>query len=200
MILDFIIIAVIIGISLFLLEWATIYFHIPKPLSRKIAHTGISVLIIGLSILFGWQLFVYVGALFFFFLLALRLFYPLKSLSDRSVESIGEIVYPLGIMVSALVCQTQMDFVVTILILGISDTVAFYIGSNFKSKVLIFNKTLLGSAGFFFSTFAILLLAASPFSAVFLALGLTSVELFSPKGLDNLSVPAVVALLLTLVS
>jgi len=194
--LDLIIIIVLLAVSLYLLELATVYFHLPKPLSRKIAHTGNSFLIIGLSLIFDWRLFVYVGLIFFCALLVLRFIHPLKSLSDRANESIGEIMFPLGIMLTALICQSQLDFIVAVLILGISDTVAFYIGSTFKSKVLLFQKTILGSTSFFVSAFVILLLASSPIVGLCIASCLTLVEFASPKGLDNLTVPVVAVLLL----
>jgi phytol kinase len=194
--LDLIIIIALLAVSLYLLELATVYFHLPKPLSRKIAHTGNSFLIIGLSLIFDWRLFIYVGLIFFCALLILRFIHPLKSLSDRSAESIGEIMFPLGIMVTALVSQNQLDFIVAVLILGISDTVAFYIGRNFKSKVLLFRKTILGSIGFFVSAFVILLLASSPIVGLCIALCLTLVEFASPKGLDNLTIPVIAVLLL----
>jgi len=195
-ILNLVLVTFIIGSSLILLEWATIFFHIPKPLSRKIAHVGNSLLIVSLSFLFDWQVFIYIGVIFFCILLALRLYRPLKSLSDRSRESIGEIVFPLGIAAAAFICQTYLDFTVAVLILGVSDTIAFYVGNSFKSRTLLFNKTLLGSTGFFLSVFIICLFATSPLNSLMIALSLAFVEIVSPKGLDNLSVPGVAALLL----
>lgn len=199
MIIESIIAALCLGFLLGMLEWITTRYNIPKAHSRKAVHITSALLIVALCIVFDWKIFIYLGIIFFFALSILRYIHPLKSLSDRSHVSYGDVVFPVGVSLAALISTSEMDFITTILILGISDTLAYYIGTLFKSKTLINQKTLYGSLGFLVSSFILLLTVISPFSAFYIALILTLTEILSTKGLDNLSVPVLAAILLAII-
>lgn len=188
----------IISVFLVAVEFLTIRFNIPRIHTRKIVHTGSALLIVLVALLFDWRLFILLGPLFFIVLILARRFHPLESLRDRSNESFGEILFPLGVTVAALLCPTQITFVVTVLILGISDTAAFYIGRAIKSPRLLHKKSVAGSLAFFITAFIIALLSTNFPLAVSVAIVTTLVELASPKGTDNLSIPSVAALLFML--
>lgn len=187
-----------LGGFLTLIEWATIHFNIPRMHSRKIVHVGTSLLVVLFALLFGWSLFIVLGALFIIVLGLVRVIHPLESISDRTNESLGEILFPLGVMITAILCQTEQSFLIAILILGLADTLAFYVGSTVRSPQLIYGKTIAGSAAFFAVAFIISLLSGNIFLAFILATAATVAELMGRCGLDNVTVPCVAALVFLL--
>lgn len=198
MILNFFISCVVIVGAIILLEWLTIRFAIPGHHSRKIAHVGTALLVIIISLLFGWKLFILLGSAFVLVMLALYLFLPLKSLSHRHRESLGIVLFPLGVAVAAFITTSQEVFIALIAILGVADTLAYYIGTRIKSTRLALGKTVAGGVAFFVCTVIVLTFVASPQVAFGVALCLTLTELTSPFGIDNASIPIVGALLFTL--
>lgn len=187
-----------LGVFLAFMEWATIHFNIPRIHSRKIVHVGTSLLVILFAHLFGWSLFIFLGALFVVILGLIRLIHPLESISDRTKESLGEILFPLGVMIAASICQTQLSFLTTVLILGLADTFAFYIGNLVKSPQLIHGKTVAGSLAFFAIAFLISLASGNILLAFTLASVTMIAELMGTRGLDNVTVPCVAALVFLL--
>lgn len=185
----------IISVFLIAIEFFTIRFNIPRVHARKIVHTGSALLIVLVALLFDWRLFILLGPLFFVVLILARRFHPLESLRDRSDESFGEILFPFGVTVAVLLCPTQITFIIAVLILGISDTAAFYIGRAIKSPRLLHKKSVAGSLAFLVTAFVIALLSANLPLALGMAVATTLVELASPKGTDNLFIPSVAALL-----
>lgn len=189
---------VCLGAFLAFMEWTTIHFNIPRMHSRKIVHVGTSLLVVLFAHLFGWSLFIFLGALFVIVLGLVRLIHPLESISDRTKESVGEILFPLGVMIAASICQTQQSFLIAILILGLADTVAFYIGCFVKSPQLIHGKTIAGSLAFFIVALIIGLTSGNVLLAFTLAAATTVAELTGTRGLDNVTVPCVAALVFLL--
>jgi dolichol kinase len=102
--------------------------------------------------------------------------------------------------------QNEIFFVLPLIILAISDSLACVLGRKYKSKMLAANKTIMGTVVFFLSTFIIscflLWFPLMEIKSIRMALGLsivtTGVELISPNGSDNLTIPlsVVVSLLL----
>lgn len=126
----------------------------------------------------------------------MRFIHPFISLKDRSVESVGEIVFPIGVAVTAYFAQTQLEFMYIMLIVGISDTLAFYIGKYIKSAHIVFGKTIAGSSAFFVSALVFALLSGSAVTALLVASATTIAELFSTKGSDNVTIPIVATIIL----
>ena len=86
-----------------------------------------------------------------------------------------------------------------ILVLGYGDGFAAWIVSKFKSKVLINNKTVVGSLTMFLVSFIITSIMMFLFkdikiTSILLVAFVTSIlgtiiELLTPKGIDNITVP-----------
>lgn len=194
--MNLLIVVVILLCALTTAELIARRWNIPDHLQRKILHVGMAIGIVTLAGIFGYQVFTYVGLFFTLLLIILRLYYPLKSLRDRSAESYGEIFFPLGVFCSAAIAENFGAFAPSILIMGLADTAAYFVGTRMKSQRLVYGKTVAGS----FAFFVVALFVALPFTsltiAILIAIASTAAELLSTKGSDNLTVPLVISVLL----
>ena len=148
------------------------------------------------------------GLLIALFILA-RFFDFLPIINKVKRISLGEVFYPLGVMIVAIyfLPENIKAFQFGILVLGFSDSLANIFGDLFgtyKFKIAAGSKSLEGSLVFFITTIFLLIL----FNGVnglghlnlylLVALILTSIEFFLFFGLDNLVLPILAAYLFTL--
>lgn len=170
-----------------------------KKLVRKMVHVVSSLIVIVCALVFSHTIFIAIGLVFGLGLILARRWMPLDSLSDRAESSLGEIMFPLGVAVTAAVAQDVEVFVFSVAVLGISDTVAYVVGSTVSSRKLIFEKTFAGSVAFALSSTVLLVWILPIVPALAISVTLAVTELFSPRGSDNLSLPILCALLLNIV-
>ncbi len=126
----------------------------------------------------------------------------------------GELVYPIGIGLCALLAPEPWIFATAILHLAIADGLAAIIGAKWGTRTRYRfgpqDKSLLGTSAFFIVSLLTItisysliggqeLLDASALSLLGIAGLATAVENISPYGLDNLTVPLSVALALSLI-
>ncbi|MFW6371787.1 MAG: phosphatidate cytidylyltransferase, partial [Bacteroidota bacterium] len=185
--------------------------------TRKIAHFTATLSTITFPYLFNDHWYVLALAAFFFIVLFVsRHGTQLKSIHDITRKSVGSYLLPIAIYLTFYISykmNSSFHFILPILILAISDPAAGIMGINMKiynHRIRLFghtlNKTILGSATFFVSSFMISVIALYFNRVVFdlktfwLALGIalvsTLVEMFSWKGSDNLFIPLSVILML----
>lgn len=188
-----------ISVLIVLLETTARTTKLSKVFMRKLTHVSVSLLICVLVPFIGYHLFILLGLLFVGLLYIARRVFPLQVLADHSDKSYGEIFFPLGVAIAAILCQNSSQFITTIAILGLADTAAFIVGRAVSSPKLFHGKTLLGSAAFMIVTFGICLFTLSPMSAIAVATLASICEAVSTRGSDNTTVPVVVALLLVYV-
>lgn len=117
----------------------------------------------------------------------------LASLYGVSRTTYGDIFFLLGIIVSAFVFLPQniIFYQFGILVMGISDPIASFIGQKFGKKLLLNKKTIEGSIAFFLSTIILGLWFFPSFiaSVIVISIILTVIEMSSPYGLDNFTLP-----------
>jgi dolichol kinase len=124
-------------------------------------------------------------------------------------KTYGAFLLPVSIGIAYYVSVWKQDnlfFILPIFVLAISDPLACYFGTTYKSKVLKSNKTVIGTLVFFLSTLiictTILLHRSANFKSVGIALCISVIasgtELISPNGSDNLTIPLSVILSLIL--
>jgi len=149
------------------------------------------------------------------FLFALINFISIQNKKFTSIhgedKSYGTVYYPLAILVLALLFWDDhlILFQTTTLIMAISDAAAAIIGKKFgpnKFQLIKDNKSFIGSAAMFFSTFIVVFLMLMlnieigliELILISISIGLVSVasELLSTNGSDNLTVPIFSALFL----
>ena len=168
--------------------------------TRKLAH-----IISTLSALLYPQLFsdhIYPLLLCLFFCVVLLITKRLKVIpSIDRVERKTEGSYMLALSVGttyylSIMYKDLAIYHLPILILAISDPLAGILGQKVSSKRFFNGKTIAGSLSFFLSAFAIsfvylIAVRHQPMWGVSVVIALTAAiaELFSPRGLDNLTIP-----------
>lgn len=187
-------------------------------ISRKSVHVGSCALIAAFPVFgIGYRELGWIAVGSFVGIALLRNTFVLRAVMAVERKSWGDLMLPLSVAIVstlALSVQTAADsalrpeatypaFLAAYLVLGISDTSASLLGSAYGRRRytgLGRGKSYLGSAAFFLSACAVILVVAlfsgrSPSSATIAAAStaavLTVVEAFSHKGMDNLSVPLV---------
>jgi phytol kinase len=135
------------------------------------------------------------------------------AMHDVKRRGLGELLYSVGIGLTAYYFQTPIIFTVAILQLAISDSIAAIIGKKFgkRSSYSIFGtkKSIVGFVAFALSATAILsyyvwsgvVLGGNDnrvFIVPLIGLILALCEVLSPYGTDNLTIPLVCAFLLSI--
>lgn len=164
-------------------------------LFRKAAHIGGTVLAAGSLLWVEVIDYVLIGLAFAVVMAVLPRFVPLQAMSER--VSAGPIAYGLGVACAALVAPNAAIFGAALLILGLADTAAVVIGKRWPLRRLRSGKSVGGGLGFWLIA-AVLLAGVGTVAwplALAVAVLLALVELATPGGWDNLSVPAAVAAL-----
>ncbi len=167
----------------------------PPELSRKLAHVGSALLAAVSCVWLDHRWYVAIGLGFTVALLLARRFLPLRSLSARSAGSWGELLFGLGVAVAALIAHGTPTFVLGVLILGLADTAAFLVGRRRPVRTLLLGRTIGGCTAFLITAFLIAL-PAGPGPAAVVAVCCALAELVSPRGSDNITVPALAAILI----
>ncbi len=168
----------------------------PAEASRKAAHVGSAVIAAISCLWLDHRWYVIIGVIFAIALLVARRFLPLRSLSARAERSWGELLFGIGVAGAALIAAETRPFVLAVLVLGLADTAAHLVGRRLPVRPLILGRTVGGSATFVIIAFLVAL-PAGPGAAAVVALGCALAELLSPRGTDNLSVPVVGSILLS---
>lgn len=127
----------------------------------------------------------------------------IKSMERGGQGNLGTVYFPISLLILVLLTFTGINGLspyigaIGILILGYGDGLAAVVGKAYGKTELIHGKSLQGSLTMFGAsfvlTFVILMryqpLMVAVFAGLVIALIATMIELFTPKGLDNLSVP-----------
>lgn len=192
----------IFGITLLaglaVLELVSRKTNLPKAVVRKAGHVGLALVIAGAAWLWHKEMFIPIGFGFTIIALALRQL-PLKSLGAFKSSSYGEVLFPLGVGLAALIAPIDSAFIATILILGIADTAAYSIGTRLSSPRLFGSKTLAGTIAFAVVSAIIIYCSTTViWFSICAAIALAATELFSKWGSDNVSVPLAGSLLFLL--
>ena len=124
----------------------------------------------------------------------------LKAMERGGKGNLGTVYFPISLLILVIVSFGLLDRpelgAIGILILGYGDGFAAVIGKKYGKKQLINGKSLEGTITMFVVSLAVglLVLGISQVTgfwwmALLIAAFATMIELFTPKGLDNLSVP-----------
>ena len=185
--------------------------------TRKFAHSTATIVALTFPLIFkSYEYVLVMGVVFFVVLFIAKTKDLLKSIEDVSRKTYGSVLLPVaisGAFVAANLLNDNKLFIIPILILGVSDSLAGITGVFFGKKlrqVIIYgwklNKTYLGSVVFFLTALVISLYVLHWFTGLLspktltiafsVALGAAIVELISSKGLDNITVPLTAIMIL----
>jgi phytol kinase len=128
-----------------------------------------------------------------------------KAMERGGSGTLGTVYFPISLLILVIVSFGILNqpYIggLGILILGYGDGFAAVIGKKFGKHQLLFGKSVEGSLAMFVASFVVsmILLSIEGVSlwipiAFIIALISTAIELFTPKGLDNLSVPLLASL------
>lgn len=178
--------------------------------TRKVAHIIAIFATLPLPFIFTYHGYVLILALVFF---AILLFSQnnkqLKSIHDIDRKSVGSYLMPLSIYVTFCISayfEMKTLYLLPMIILGVCDPIAALVGMNvtkynkpFPIVGRFLNKSIMGSLGFFISSFIICAIVFNVYfeslsfgvfgSALIVAIAGTLGELISWNGTDNLTIP-----------
>ncbi len=184
----------LIGVGV--LEYLSRHTKLPAAVIRKSGHAGLALILAGAAIWLDQQFFV-IGGVMLCVIASIVRQLPLRSLATFKKSSYGELFFPLGIALAALIASSSTHFIACLLLLGLADTAAYYFGRRIRSPRLVGNKTVAGTLAFGTVSALIIWWTTGSLSAAFLlAIPLSLVELMSQRGSDNVTVPVVTACLL----
>ncbi len=209
----------LIGIALLLAFNELNYrrLKIKGEITRKFAHFSATLATVPFPYIFPSHWYVLVLAfLFFVALMITQHGTQLKSIHGIKRKSMGSYLLPLSIYVTFLIAsmlENKFFYILPMLILAVCDPMAAILGINIKKyngRIKIgtrkIDKTWLGTAAFFSTSFIITLIALYFQREVFdfktfwlgllVAIASTLGELMSWRGSDNLSIPLSVVLVL----
>jgi phytol kinase len=179
--------------------------------ARKFVHIGVSNWWIIAMLTFDSFIFAIIPPITFIILNYANYRLKLVKVMDNEKRSdLGTVYFPISLLILAFLSWGVAPFNVAplgyfgafgILVMGYGDGFAAVIGEKFGKTKLVFGKSLEGSLAMFaasliVATILLLVVGGQPLwwlIALVLAVVATLVELYSPFGLDNLSVPLVVS-------
>lgn len=171
----------------------------PPSILRKLMHISTGGVVIFGSIITDYKAYVVVGIFLTIVIAATRPFLPMQSVSDRFNKSYGEVFFALGSAIAAALCISLTDFIACIAILALADTAAYVAGHLIASSMLRDTKSTAGSCACFIVSLIILVaLGYSWGVAIIVSLYITVAEIVSDRGSDNVVIPAIAAILLTI--
>ena len=196
-----IIVAVLYQLIFFTIEFFYRRFQLKSESTRRVTHLVSGLLALLLPLWLDRNQIVVLAVL-----ILLSLVYSRKNKIIRSIHAVGrpswgEFFYPLAVAAAALMfLPSNQDFYhFAILVLAVSDPLANYFGTKYRSRGLVFDKTLAGSLVFFISALIISLFFLNFTAGLTVALVVTMTELLSPVGSDNLTIVLAIGVLSRLI-
>lgn len=189
---------VIFGVSEALLH----YGRLTANTTRRVSHVLAGVMAAFLPRLLTKEQILMMAGLFFLGLIFSKRMKLLRSIHDVSRATIGEILFPVGVGLAALLFlpSERPLYELAILNLGLADAAANFAGSAIPSHRVIFDKTVIGSLTFLVVSFALSFVYLPLGPAIATAVTATYAEAASPHGWDNVTIILAVGLIGWLIS
>ena len=191
-------------------DWLHSRWHVEPEHARKFAHVAGGLVAAALPLFMTFGSIAVLSALFIPFMVITRKLDIFPSVHRAERSTLGDVYFPLGILIVACVFPDRAPYMFGVLVMAISDAAAGLIGKRFGRRGYRFVgawKTYVGSGVFFGATLMLacitLAISGTPttqilISATLLALTLMTVEGALGGGADNAVLPAASAGLLTL--
>lgn len=166
-------------------------------LPRKLVHTGSGLLAAALPYFLSYREIIGLTAGFVLVMAVSRGAHVFTAVHSAERDSYGELFFPLGVGVLATMHPQHWVFAYAVLVLALADTAAAAVGMRFPFGRYPFGgKSLTGTLAFTLVAFAVGIPFAPVAACALAAVAAACVEAVAPRGLDNLAVPVVAALLI----
>ncbi|ERJ11946.1 diacylglycerol/polyprenol kinase family protein [Haloplasma contractile] len=197
LIISFAFVFFIIFMSTLLSRWT----RLSEEGSRKFIHIGVSNWWIIAMLFFDDYLIASIVPIVFIIINSISYKFNVISAMERNDDSnLGTVYFPISLLVLVLFTFLYLNQpyigALGILIMGYGDGLAAVFGKKFGKRKLYQDKSVIGSAVMFISSTIVAIIILSCYNPVQLVLNVflistvaTILELFSKKGLDNLTVP-----------
>lgn len=203
-----------VGSAIFFAEVARANKWVSGERARKIIHILIGVWGAWLPLWLGWRSIIVLGVILFFGVLLANHLKLFKSIHSVGRSTVGEYLFPVSMILLAVLFKNTVIFAAAMLELGVADGLAAVIGTRYGKKtvfkVLGQKKSKHGTLTFFVCSTVILFwalytqhpaLAGASFISyavtallsICLSVTLTIAELIGIKGTDNITVPFIAA-------
>lgn len=206
--------------AIFFAEVARMNKWVSGERARKVIHILVGVWGAWLPWWLGWRSIVVLGCVLLLGVFIAGRLKFIRSIRSVSRSTAGEYFFPLAIILLAIFFKNQVIFAAAMLQMGLADGMAAVVGTRYGKntmfKILGTKKTKHGTITFFVLSTTILIwalwllypgisfgsLSAGIFTATIAAIVasiLTVAELTGQRGLDNISVPLLTAVALTMI-
>jgi phytol kinase len=183
---------------------------------RKFIHIAVSNWWIILLYFFDNLAFALIGPISFVLINSIAVFSGVANfLGVHDIKrNLGLIYFPISLMILVILCYTNILPVwagtIGVFAMGYGDGLAALLGHAYGKKKIWKQKSLLGSIVMCITTFIVIIIVGLLYHliqdsvtsyiliSILLSAVITLIELFTPSGLDNISVPLSAALLATL--
>lgn len=181
--------------------------YIHGEISRKFVHITVGSFVASWAFFMSTWMIAFMCVAFFSVVLASRYFKLFPSIYNVSRQTWGDVLFPIGIVLCALISESPYIFAASILHLSLGDGFAAVVGETHgrKNSYTIFGnkKSIAGSLTFLIVSFAIIILLAFVqdgsilhYRLLLIPVILMVLENISWNGFDNIFVPLFCAILL----
>jgi dolichol kinase len=183
-------------------EALTRRLSVGRELSRKLVHLTSGLAAAAMPLVLTFQEIAVLAVLLAVAMAASRRLRILRSIHEVDRATWGEVCLPLGVAAAAILIPDPARYACAVATVAVSDVAACVAGRRFGGRRLPGSaKTYAGSAAFLVTSLVIgLVLVGTPPGAVLaVAVLTTAVEAASSRGLDNVAVPMMAAIVLAVV-
>ncbi len=209
LVLSFVFIGVVVGLGVLMSRFK----RIPPEVVRKFIHIAVSNWWFILLISFDTLKMAIIGPIFFILANGTAVFTGLANvLGEKDIKrNLGLVYFPVSLLVLVILAFTGVvpmwASTIGIFTMGYGDGLAALIGRFYGKKKVFGQKSYIGSLVMFLTTFIVILITSIAFKVgdvtsfawlirvVVISFIATLIEIFTPSGLDNISVPIGTALI-----
>ena len=185
--------------------WRTSRAH--GELSRKFVHITVGSFVAFWPFFLSWREIIFLSGAFLVVICLSRYLDLFRAIHSVHRPTWGELFFALAVGLVAFITRDEWIYMAALLQMGLADGLAAVVGTTYgkrtRYRVFRHNKSLVGSVTFFVISAVILSVYAyfatvplSPLFIIGLALGATIIENIGVRGLDNLLVPLLIAVVL----
>jgi phytol kinase len=180
--------------------------HVRGEVGRKLVHVTVGMFVAFWPYFMTWQEIRVMCVAFFVVVLVSQKLNMFKAIHEVKRKTIGEILFPVGILISSLLAPSALIFTVAVLHLALADGFAAIIGTLYGKRrlyrIFTYRKSVVGSLTFLVISFLLISYAvfaqgsdyaiANIWIIIWLPLIATFMENVGVLGTDNILVPLVV--------